>query len=147
MLNDETPAITDVASGGVASSTIVNVVNSSKIALGQAVPTSSSPVVITTRTASYTPLPSGSGTVPRDGASAPADSKGKSTGAAIGGVFALLAAIALVLFLIRCYKRRKRVDRTQEIRSSWFYGGDVTEPEDVGLRLGGSLPRYLESLC
>jgi hypothetical protein len=146
MLNDETPAITDVASGGVASSTIVNVATSSKIALGQAVPTSSSPVVITTGTASYTPLPSGS-EISRDGASAPADSRGKSTGAAIGGVFALLAAIALVLFLIRCYKRRKRVDRTQEIRSSWFYGGDVTEPEDVGLRLGGSLPRYLESRC
>lgn len=59
-------------------------------------------------------------------------SKAVSAGAAIGGVFGLFALLALFLFIIRWWKRRQRIQRTNELRSSWFYGGDVPEP-DMGI--------------
>ncbi|OXB39121.1 hypothetical protein J007_01090 [Cryptococcus neoformans] len=59
-------------------------------------------------------------------------SKAVSAGAAIGGVFGLFALLALFLFIIRWWKRRQRIQRTNQLRSSWFYGGDVPEP-DMGI--------------
>lgn len=59
-------------------------------------------------------------------------SKAVSVGAAIGGVFGLFALLALSLLIIRWWKRRQRIQRTNELRSSWFYGGDVPEP-DMGI--------------
>ncbi|WWD15813.1 hypothetical protein CI109_100237 [Kwoniella shandongensis] len=56
--------------------------------------------------------------------------KAVSTGAAIGGVVGLFALLAGVLFMTRWWKRRTRVKRTNELRSSWFYGGDVREDPD-----------------
>lgn len=60
-------------------------------------------------------------------------SKAVSVGATIGGVFGLFALLALFLFVVRWWKKRQRIQRTNELRSSWFYGGDVREPE-MGIR-------------
>ena len=40
----------------------------------------------------------------------------------------MFALVALLLFCIRMVLKRRRVRRTSELRSSWFYGGDVDEP-------------------
>lgn len=59
-------------------------------------------------------------------------SKAVSVGTTIGGVFGLFALLALLLFVVRWWKKRQRIQRTNELRSSWFYGGDVREP-DMGI--------------
>lgn len=60
-------------------------------------------------------------------------SKAVSVGTTIGGVFGLFALLALFLFVVRWWKKRQRIQRTNELRSSWFYGGEVREP-DMGIR-------------
>ncbi|KAK4687213.1 hypothetical protein P7C73_g2902, partial [Tremellales sp. Uapishka_1] len=72
-------------------------------------------------------LPSASSSV--SSANDSSSSSGKSAGIAIEGVLALLFLIAFTLFLVRLWTRRTRQRRTNELRSSWFYGGDVAEPE------------------
>ncbi|WVQ77999.1 hypothetical protein IAT38_000080 [Cryptococcus sp. DSM 104549] len=68
------------------------------------------------------------------GAASPASgehtNKSVSTGAAVGGVFGVFALIAFILFCIRWWKKRKRVERTRHLRSSWFYGGDAGDIDD-----------------
>ncbi|ORY32244.1 hypothetical protein BCR39DRAFT_586986 [Naematelia encephala] len=58
--------------------------------------------------------------------------KGKTAGAVIGGLIGVCLLIGLVLFGVRTYLKRKRQHRTHELRSSWFYGGDVLGPNDDG---------------
>ncbi|ODO03458.1 hypothetical protein L198_02305 [Cryptococcus wingfieldii CBS 7118] len=58
--------------------------------------------------------------------------KSVSIGAAVGGVFGLFAFFAMCLYAVRWWKRRGRVQRTAELRSSWFYGGDVRESKMYG---------------
>lgn len=60
-------------------------------------------------------------------------SKAVTVGTTIDGVFGLFALLALFLFVVRWWKKRQRIQRTKELRSSWFYGGDVREP-DMGIR-------------
>ncbi|CAD6572192.1 MAG: hypothetical protein TREMPRED_000471 [Tremellales sp. Tagirdzhanova-0007] len=54
--------------------------------------------------------------------------KAASAGAIVGGLLGMFALVALLLFCIRMVLKRRRVRRTSELRSSWFYGGDVDEP-------------------
>lgn len=76
-------------------------------------------------------MPINSGTA--QGANKEADrstgpSKGTTAGAVIGG---LLAFFIIATLLLCCLKaRRKKGDKAKMMRSSWFYGGDVSLPED-----------------
>ncbi|WVQ71556.1 hypothetical protein IAR50_001095 [Cryptococcus sp. DSM 104548] len=54
-------------------------------------------------------------------------SKSVSISAAVGGIFGLLAFLASCLLGLRWWKKRGRVQRTRELRSSWIYGGDVSQ--------------------
>jgi hypothetical protein len=56
-------------------------------------------------------------------------SRGVQAGAIIGGLAGLVALIALILFAVRTWKVYRQKQRTEVLRSSWFYGGDVAEPE------------------
>jgi hypothetical protein len=55
-----------------------------------------------------------------------------SAGTAIGGVVGILLLLAGILSALRWYRRRKRKYKTEQFRSSWFYGGDVALPDQDG---------------
>ncbi|WVO12794.1 hypothetical protein L204_100402 [Cryptococcus depauperatus] len=90
----------------------------------QTIHSSTTPPLSTTMNATTASV---SSPVPLESASESHPNKAVSTGAAVGGVIGLFAFLALCLFIMRWWKKRNRVQKTEAIRSSWFYGGDVRE--------------------
>ena len=73
---------------------------------------------------------SGQATSNQDNSDSSSSNKGVSAGAAVGGVVGLLLALGGALMSVRFWLKRKRGKRLRIMRSSWFYGGDVAEPDD-----------------
>lgn len=112
-----------------ATSSVVQVSSSLPSSPPSTLPASTSSPLILSTAAVPTSTSNATATTSSDNTSH-ATSRGVQAGAVIGGLAGLVALIALILFAVRTWKVYRQQQRTEVLRSSWFYGGDVAEPEE-----------------